>query len=473
MTDLCLKKHSVATLVIVLFFLSVFLFSSCAKPIPKEKLLGWHAPQHPYLAANGSSNVHNDAYMTDAYLMSGPEGNNLNLTFSSIPRVFITIAFDSQGRIRTLGTGADGKRAVYLLDPDSLEILDAYELPAGTDPGISGAGYFYLDNQDRMIVPTTNKHIYVFGVEGDPSKFALETDYDLTALPDPCHIISVMPDWNGNQWFITEEGSVGIVNENGTLNTLSLTHVEDGAEVQEKIGNSFAVDETGAVFVVSDYALYGLEADTDKLPAILWREEYDRGNRKKPGQFMQGSGTTPTLISDEYVAITDNADPRMNVLVYKRRRGVEGGRLLCKIPVFREYASATENSLIASNNSIFVENNYGYTRPVDFIGKFSEPGMTRIDFHANARAEIVWERDVVVPSVVSKVALGNNTVYTYTKEADGWYLTGLDLSSGLRKFQTRAGGDEVRYNNHYSGLAISPNGSVYIGCAGGIIRFSE
>ncbi|HNW49910.1 MAG TPA: hypothetical protein PKH79_02435 [Prolixibacteraceae bacterium] len=440
----------------------------------EEKLLNWEPRQHPYLAANGRNNVHNDSYMTDSYTLSGPEGNNLKLTFFTTPRVFITIAFDRQGRIISLGTGGDSKRAAYLLDPDSMKMIDAYELPAGTDLSASGAGYFYLDNNDQMIVPTTNKHIYKLGIEGNPSKFVLKTDYDLTALPDPCHIISVLPDWKGNMWFLTEEGIAGIITEDGTINFISLTHTQDGTIVQEKIGNSFAVDETGAVFVVSDYALYSLIADSSKKIKILWREEYDRGTQQKQGQFTQGSGTTPTLISDEYVTITDNAEPRMNVLVYKRQQNVKGDRLLCKIPVFTENASATENSLIAFHNSIIVENNYGYTKKaVDFVGKFTEPGMTRIDFHANGDFDVKWESDVIVPSLVSKVAMGNNTVYTYTKETDGWYLTGLDLNTGSKKFQTKAGGDDVRYNNHYSGLAIGPNGSVYIGCAGGIIRFYE
>jgi hypothetical protein len=471
-----LISYSIGMCRIVLLLLPVSLFSGCNESSDddqEQKLLNWNAPQHPYLSANGRNNVHNDAYMTDAYSISGPEGNNLNLKFFTIPRVFITIAFDSQGRIMSLGTGADSKRAVYLIDPDSMKMIDSYELPAGTDLSASGAGYFYLDNNDKMIVPTTNKHIYKFGIEGNPSKFVLQTDYDLSALPDPCHIISVLPDWKGNMWFLTEEGLVGILTEEGTINFHSLTHTQDGILVQEKIGNSFAVDETGAVFVVSDYALYSLNADVNKKLNILWREEYDRGTQKKTGQFTQGSGTTPTLISDEYVTITDNAEPRMNVLVYKRKSNMAGERLLCKIPVFTENASATENSLIAFHNSIIVENNFGYTKAADFVGKFTEPGMTMIDFHADGNYEVVWDADLVIPSIVSKVAMGNNTVYTYTKETDGWYLTGLDLNSGSKKFQTKAGGDEVRYNNHYSGLAIGPNGSVYIGCAGGIIRFSE
>ncbi|MEI2671731.1 MAG: hypothetical protein V9G13_11560 [Marmoricola sp.] len=51
---------------------------------------------------------------------------------------------------------------------------------------------------------------------------------------------------------------------------------------------------------------------------MQWSTSYDRGTRVKPGQLSQGSGTTPTLIDDDLVAITDNADPRMNVIFLDR-----------------------------------------------------------------------------------------------------------------------------------------------------------
>ena len=54
------------------------------------------------------------------------------------------------------------------------------------------------------------------------------------------------------------------------------------------------------------------------MPQVRWSATYDRGTRQKPGQLSQGSGTTPTLIGKDLVAITDNAEPRMNVLFYKR-----------------------------------------------------------------------------------------------------------------------------------------------------------
>jgi len=71
-------------------------------------------------------------------------------------------------------------------------------------------------------------------------------------------------------------------------------------------------------------------------------------SRWKPGSLSQGSGTTPTLLDpdgpggrDGYVAITDNADERMHVLVYRRDPALPAaGRLVCRVPVFG--AGATE-----------------------------------------------------------------------------------------------------------------------------------
>ena len=42
----------------------------------------------------------------------------------------------------------------------------------------------------------------------------------------------------------------------------------------EKIANSFAVEDSGAVYVVTDAALYRLEAGATGVPATVWREAY-------------------------------------------------------------------------------------------------------------------------------------------------------------------------------------------------------
>lgn len=404
---------------------------------------GWTAPVHPFMVANEHSNIHNDAYMTDSYSIAGPTDGNPTMTTKPMNRLCVTIAFDSRGAIKTLCTGADGGRAVYLLDPVTLATNASYELPSSTNIGAAGAGYFYIDNLDRIVVPTVNKHIFRLEATGNPPVFRVETDFDLTSLPDPGHIESALPDWTGRLWFVTEEGVVGTVEKGTPPKTISLAQTDGAVTVSEGIFNSFAMDETGGIYVVSDHALYRLDADANGNPAVTWREEYDRGTRRKPGQFSQGSGTTPTLIGRDYLAITDNSEPRMNVLVYRRQRNVAGSRLVCRVPVFAEGASATENSLIAFSNSIIVENNYGYTRAVHFIGKLSAPGVVRINFSPDGHCENVWEADIIVPSVVSKYSAESGMVYTYAKDRAGWYFTGLSGATGKAVFAKKVGGGRI------------------------------
>src|SRR5205085_12678459 len=94
----------------------------------------------------------------------------------------------------------------------------------------------------------------------------------------------------------------------------------------EPIGNSFSVDPTGGVFIVTDRALYRFDAAPDGSPAISWRESYANIGIVKPGQTEDGSGTTPNLMGASYVAITDNAD-QMDVVVYRRAKRISGSRL--------------------------------------------------------------------------------------------------------------------------------------------------
>ena len=92
---------------------------------------------------------------------------------------------------------------------------------------------------------------------------------------------------------------------------------------------------------------------------VQWRTAYERGSERKPGQLTRGSGTTPTILPGGIVAITDNAEPRMNVVFVRTEDGAE----VCRAAVFDEGASATENSLVAVGDGVVVENNHGYTAP--------------------------------------------------------------------------------------------------------------
>ena len=438
---------------------------------------GQLVPRHPFMAPNGRSNIHDDAYMTDTYQQDGPLGSGIQASSGLFFRECGSITFDSRGRIVTICIGLD-RPVLAMLDPDTLEVLATMDLPPRTPSAnpfqdFSSGGYFYLDNQDRAVISAANRHILVIGETGGDASpgFALEGDYDVTgAVPQGDALISALPDWSGFIWFASRQGVVGTVDPS--------TGAVRSVDTAEAIGNSFAVDETGGVFIVSDAAMYRFDRSADGTPHVSWRATYPNIGVAKPGQTEKGSGTTPTLIGSDYVTITDNADP-MDVLVYKRGADVSGRRLVCKQPVFATGASATDQSLIATGRSIIAENNYGYTGPASTMnGGVTAPGIQRIDLSkTGSGCHSVWLSAERAPSVVPKVSLHAGLVYTYTKpkrddSTDAWYLTALDFRTG-RTVWSRLAGTGFGYNNNYAPVTIGPDGTAYVGVLGGLTRFED
>lgn len=429
----------------------------------------WRAPRHPFMAPNGRSNLHNDAYQTDAYRRSGPLGRDLRVNSTDFSADCGSLTFDSEGRIETVCIGLAGPK-LYLLNSKTLATIATHNLPprqaGGGDPftNVSGGGYFYLDNRDRAVIPTTTRHIYVIRQTSAPG-FQRVRDYDLShKLGSDDSILSALPDWHGRLWFVSTQGVVGWVGDDGHIHARNLG---------EEIANSFAVDDHAGVFIVTTKALYRLHARHGHVH-VDWRRPYPNSGVHKPGQLSAGSGTTPTLIGKDRVAITDNADP-MHVVVY-HRSARSGGREICHRAVFEKGASDTENSLIAAGRSLVVENNYGYTVTHTEGGGVTSPGISRVVVD-HGRCKTKWTSEVRAPSVVPKASLGNGLVYTYTKpktkdHSDAWYFTALDFRTGKTVYK-RLTGAGLGYNNHYAPVSIGPDGTAYVGVLGGLLRIAD
>ncbi len=436
-------------------------------------------PQHPFLAAEGRNSMHNDGYATDAYAGPGPLGRDLELTSATYGvEECATMAFDRAGRIEALCGGLEGSR-LMLLDPETLDVLAAHPLPPRKPnpeksplEDICAGAYFYLDHRDRAVIATTNAEVWVVAQAETPvgTGFELKRRYDVSsAVPGDDCLVALLPDWDGLIWFVTQEGGVGTVHpRTGRVRSIRL----DG----EKIVNSFATDETGGVFIVSDHAMYRFDSGRGGRPVVTWRETYDRGSVQKPGQLSQGSGTTPTLVGRDLVAITDNADPRMRVLAYKRSADPRRHRRVCAQPVLRKGASATENSIVAVGRAVLVENNYGYTGPASTMnGATTTPGIARVDFRRDG-CSVRWTSNEIAPTSVPKASLANGLLYVYTKPAgepaDPWYLTAIDVRTGRTAWR-RLTGTGTQWNNHYAAIYLGPDGSAYVATLAGVLRLKD
>jgi hypothetical protein len=445
-------------------------------PAEPNRVRSFGVPRHPFMAPNGRSNVHDDAYMTDSYRGDGPLGWEMDVLSTYQQAECASVTFDSHGRIVTICVGVEGPRLV-MIDPVTLDQLAVQTLPPRQSGStsifteFSGGGYFYLDDRDRAVVPTNDRRIFVVRETPEPG-FETEKRFDLSGLVERGDgIVSALPDWDGLIWWVTAHGIVGTINpETGGVRSARL----DG----EVIANSFAVDETGGVFIVSDHALYRFDARRDGRPKITWRRTYERGTRQKPGQVSQGSGTTPTLLGKSYVAITDNADPLMHVVVYPRRKHGPHGEV-CKKGVFGANRGSTDNSLIGAGRSMIVENNYGYSGPAATSnGASTEAGLTRVDLDRDGHGcRVKWVSEERAPSVVPKLSLGTGLVYTYTKDPnpggdDLWYLTAIDFRSGRTVFE-RLSGEGLGYNNNYAPISLGTDGTAYVGVLGGLVLLRD
>ncbi len=454
-------------------------------------------PQHPGLAPNGTNNMHNDAYMTDTYEWSGPLDRDPEVTLKSYAdavNTCVTVVFDSKGRLLT--TNAQTLNfSILLLDPDSLDVLASYDLPPRdlSDPlfpynDTSGATYFVLDAQDRIILTDTTNAIQIIEYDDAGGAFRQVDVIDLSnhtasvTPPTIDHVQMAIPDWNQPYlWFTTRYGIVGVVNINShAVHTMDL----DGEELE----NSFAVASDGA-YIISDHAMYRFSIDDQGNITQDWRTPYDRGSRIKPSNFNQGSGTTPQVFGD-MVAITDNADPRMHVLFLRRTDGSEA----CRLPVFPEGRSTTENALVGLvrqgdkglEYSVIVDNNYGIDRE-NIMGEGRcwldhEGGMVRVDMIPDGRGgwtcKQVWHTNEKSSQVLPKLSLDTGLLYIYTyewvedaKDYD-FFLTTLDFETGSTVFKIPTGRG-LDYANFGQPLIIAPTGEALLGTMSGLVRVRD
>ena len=462
-------------------------------------------PQHPLMAINDSSVMHAGGWESDTHPAAAIFSKDVKVTSrragGKAARQCATFSFIKAGHPLILCGGLTSFR-LQLLDKDTLELLAFYDLPmrpstfeafVKRDMDIifqdtSGGAYFYLDEQDRAVLADSQQRIRrIAAVKTNEAwELKLVDSWDMNAhVPNDCFhynnliakgecdaLTTVMPDYNGLIWWVTRHGRIGSLNPA----TGEVIATDFGGE---QVQNSFALDKSGA-YIVTDHAMYRMTLENG-LPTQQWRIEYDRGTRRKIGSINQGSGTSPTILGGgKYVTWTDNADDKIAVIIAHMGEVPQGRtRQICRIPIFKSGASATDNSMIGYGRSVIVENNHGYTNSMiqkDY--RAVSGGVVRVDVREDeSGCDIIWESDLKVPSVVPKMSLGNGIAYFYSfdfieNDERLWALVGLDYETGKEVIRVPTG-TGVAYNNNWASIAIAPNGETYVGTRQGLLKITE
>jgi hypothetical protein len=370
------------------------------------------------------------------------------------------LVFTSGGRLVALCGEADDQR-LRVVDADTLRPLAGKDLPDPPDEAGAEACdvSFHLDGLDRVVVPTADRRILVVATADGAGEADLTTEetHDLTGVvPEGDCLLAVRPDSDDRTWFVTRQGRAGFVDPLGGPPRL----LELGEEVD------------GGVYVVTQAALHRLDVRRGE-PVATWRSAYERGSGRKPGQRSQGSGSPAAVLADGLVAITDNANPRMHVVVHD---AADGARV-CQSELFDDDASAAEGSLVAVGRGVVVANTHGYDGPLrTLLGRVPAGGLARVDV-VGRECVPAWTSPAVAPSATPAVAPASGLLYAWTKRrswwgVDAWYLSALDVRTGRPAFSVRTGRSPL-HDTHRSALTLGPDGAAYAATLAGLVRVRD
>ena len=277
----------------------------------------------------------------------------------------------------------------------------------------------------------------------------------------------------------------------------------------EQIQNSFSVGPDG-IYIVTNVGLYKLffnektrRIELDPKWAANYAKDdlfYDNDRKVKPGHLNNGSGTTPTLIDDRFVAIVDNAPEQVNLNVFRQ----EDGTLVSKLPLFDAGAGAVENSVVAYGDNLIVGNTYGFVDP--FIENPTAGGIARFDYD-EAAGTYRYREDWPAAghfdgkTATPKLSTANGLFYVYHRDTEmedhhDWQLTAVDFQTGWRVFSIKGTFTDEAFDDNVSGIvqkktlgkeyygrkvfnniwgtfSFGPRNSIFIGTYRGYVRFSS
>jgi hypothetical protein len=423
--------------------------------------------------------MHANSASSDATSNPGPGSGAVTILNQDFSAVFPTILMGSDGMIVAVATKwSDETPTVYLLDPTTLDSLATMKLVKSNTSDLAGGIYSYLDNEDRLVLVTADGNLQRISHSQQANgawQLSVESSVSI-GYPD---VVGLVPDYQGCVWFATAQGTTSTTGavvgyyDPATNQTYSYT-LPNGEEVANSISSSPA-----GVAVASTAAVYLFQSGSNG-PVEVWRQTYDNGPARKPGQLSWGTGATPSFFGPatgyEYLTITDNASPQENILVYS----VANGGLIGSVPFLTSGVnSGNEDAAIAVGNSIYYPSTYGYPYPASAETGPSIPtsapfvgGMQRVDVLPNGSGlTTVWANQNFASAAEPRLSLFDNLIYT----------VGLNTTTGVYSLITvNPTNGTVVSSTPYGSAAgdnplqmvsmISPSGVLYQGTERGLIR---
>jgi hypothetical protein len=449
---------------------------------------------NPYLANSYWPTSHQNSYCTDSSSSPGPELSDVGSFSVDLLAQFlhtldqVTLVYTEDNSVLWGSSVTDiikidrtGEKMAIIGTYKKRHVLEDWQFH-GAYPSLSNNGTFYVSTKDK---------VSAYGDEepgNSSSGISFLGDFQITDFASDEYIVGLTMSYDG--WLIwgSNQGRLGAVHNSLTKasDVLELPGYSEGVS----ISNSFAVDEFGHVYIVSDVYMQEVLWDGSQLQ-LSWAFNYNNDTTTRyPGRLGIGSGSTPTIMStggQRYVVITDGMSP-MHILFFD----TNSGDLVANETVIFDATnqSTSEQSVVVHDNRAVVVNNwYGNVSCPEFLYKLAPvfmeemcpifkgvapPGVRQFEINPETNeVKSTWvNTGVSCPNGIPTMSSSSNLFYCIGKrEHIGWTLEALNWDNGESVFYVDLGFG-WDYNSNYAATEIGPNKEVISGTMFGIVRIS-
>jgi hypothetical protein len=477
--------HARKTSPVAAAMLALFSYAAAAQP-----------PANPSLAQGGWPIFHANTYAQASTSQRGPEpGDRIDVQFLAAPQGNVspwTLLAPPDARGAQAAWGSSTTHVFKaVLAGDRFRVAGSVALPRDR----FGFDWNIAMLRDGTVV-TTNKA---------RSEFVLLGDARPGDAHSPIRVLKTLtvPGGRrmlGGQFSISYDGWIVFLTSDDRIGAL---HPGNGRSVLFPLGsdeqdlgghNAFAIDERGAIYVLSERAMTRVDWNGTGF-RLAWRAPYDFIGPGCPPQragklrrFLQvsrgvpctGSGTTPTLLGtgrDGLVVVVDGHQPANNAVAFWRDAPPPGWRALPGLD--RRVAAVTPLPYSTPDGAGFTMENSPTASGWEFAGAqwngFKPgcnplPGVQKLRWDPAARTlRLAWRTDAMNLNGVLTHSLGSGLVYSTGRRDCVYRLYGLDWATGDVVLDVPLGND-ARYLDQGNQIVPAADRSLVFGTARGLVR---
>ncbi|ETS82104.1 hypothetical protein PFICI_07106 [Pestalotiopsis fici W106-1] len=397
----------------------------------------------------------------------------------------------------------------------TLQVLGQWPAPANETLNLAYIELIAGDASDRVIVSSQQGRIYSLSISHCPgsAKFTMDRKIDLSLgdiLSEGETLLNAMVDTDDNIWFTTGyiNGTSGLTGgSTASPNSTTLGFVTPDNAIKrihiagQVVENGIAVSGTTSFIVMGPtdginatgyLAAYRSDEPSNGGIDQVWKLPYSAGSTTKPGAFSRGSGSTPALLGDQFVAVTDNADGQINLIV--AHQNTTTNQLACKVPLFMPGSVANDFSATVHFDgtlySVMLINNYGAPQifsgqgSTDINGSFNNKtmmpgGLTRVDVDTTGAAcGVRWVSNITT-TAVPILSTATGLLYVYSQDPGlalkgeyVWYLVAVSWDTGDVAWKVKMGSGGI-FNDNWLSATLGPDGTFYQWVIGGLAMVKD